>query len=151
MNVHRNRFESSELLGNERNHIMEKIFDISFYSEDGWEGYAIYTNKQTIKLLIQGGQQCCEEWGYFLSEDDFEEFIGADLLDIKITDRELKEGKLKEHDVNIDTQWFYGGILFVDLITSKGTLQFVAYNDHNGYYGHDAMVISEQLKYKETL
>jgi len=48
---------------------------------------------------------------------------------------------------------------FIDLkLTGKlpkcrkdAILQFVAYNCHNGYYGHDALVQSEQLNYSECL
>ena len=32
-----------------------------------------------------------------------------------------------------------------------GYLQFVAYNSHNGYYGHEAVLISKQLNYEEDL
>lgn len=135
---------------------MEVIKVISEHSEGegSWSkkiGYAIETNKQVIKLLIDDYQSCCENYGYFMSEDDFSEFIDAELLDIKVTDTELKQGLLEKHNLDIDDKWFEGGVLFVDIVTTKGTLQFVAYNEHNGYYGHEAKVISEQLKHKETL
>lgn len=41
--------------------------------------------------------------------------------------------------------------MFVDLITDRGVLQFVAYNEQNGYYGHLAKVESRQLTHEETL
>ena len=41
--------------------------------------------------------------------------------------------------------------MFVDIVTDRGVLQFVAYNIHNGYYGHEAKVISTQLEHNETL
>lgn len=134
---------------------MEQILKIEDYQEgERWNsasGYAITTNKQVIKLLIDDDQQCCENFGYFMSEDDFSDFAGAELLDIKVTGTELKEGLLEKHDLDINDRWFEGGVMFVDLVTSKGTLQFVAYNEHNGYYGHEAKVISEQLKHEECL
>lgn len=134
---------------------MEQILKIEDYQEgerwDSASGYVITTNKQVIKLLIDDVQQCCENFGYFMSEDDFSDFIGAELLDIKVTETELKEGLLEKHDLDINDRWFEGGVMFVDLVTSKGTLQFVAYNEHNGYYGHEAKVISEQLKHEEYL
>ncbi|PEO36747.1 DUF7448 domain-containing protein [Bacillus wiedmannii] len=131
---------------------MEKILQIETHEEEiGWsdmEGYAITTDKQTIKLLINSGQCCCENYGYFMSEDNLEEFIGAELLDIKVTDTSRNVTKLKE----LDLEDMYGGdIMFVDLITSDGTLQFAAYNEHNGYYGHEAKVISQQLNHSEYL
>ncbi|MFA2603632.1 hypothetical protein ABR763_01255 [Bacillus cereus] len=131
---------------------MEKILKIETHEEEiGWNdmaGYAITTDKQVIKLLIDDGQCCCENYGYFMSEDNLEEFIGAALLDIKITDTSRNVTKLKE----LDLEDMYGGdIMFVDLITSEGTLQFAAYNEHNGYYGHEAKVISQQLNHSEYL
>jgi len=41
--------------------------------------------------------------------------------------------------------------MFVDLKTDRGKLQFVAYNEHNGYYGHEAEVICNQLNHSEVL
>lgn len=134
---------------------MEKILSIEEttlkdrYTE--YAGYAITTDKQVIKLLIDDEGQCCESWGYFMSEDDFSEFIGSEINDISITDTALNTTLLEKHDVNPDDEWFDGGIMFVNINTNKGTLQFVAYNDHNGYYGHEARVISEQLNHDETL
>lgn len=114
-------------------------------------GYAIHTSEQIIKLLIDDESQCCEQWGYFMSEDDFEDFIGAELINLKITDTELKEGLLKQNDVDVNSGWFEGDVMFVDIVTSNGTLQFIAYNEHNGYYGHEAKVISKQLNFEEFL
>jgi hypothetical protein len=41
--------------------------------------------------------------------------------------------------------------MFVDIETDRGVLQFVAYNAHNGYYGHKARVQSTQLRHTVTL
>ena len=41
--------------------------------------------------------------------------------------------------------------IFINVNTDRGTLQFKAYNNHNGYYGHMVRVHSEQLKLEETL
>lgn len=135
---------------------METILNIEEVSEGGhWDrksGYKVTTDKQEIKMLIDDYQQCCEGWGYFLSEDDIQNFIGARLLDITITDTALNTQKMTENDLKGESPYVYdGGVMFVNLQTDKGVLQFVAYNEHNGYYGHDALVISEQVKHKETL
>jgi hypothetical protein len=39
----------------------------------------------------------------------------------------------------------------VNIDTDRGQLQFVAYNEHNGYYGHNAVVVSKQLTHEECL
>jgi hypothetical protein len=41
--------------------------------------------------------------------------------------------------------------MFVNIDTSRGRLQFVAYNAHNGYYSHEATVSSKQLHYDTSL
>lgn len=128
--------------------MMEKILSIEIHNVDDYEGYKIVTTKQEILLLIEYGQCCCENYGYFITEDNLKDFCGSELLDIKIVDTELKVNSLKEREINIS----YGGdVMFVNIETSKGLLQFVAYNEHNGYYGHNAKVISKKLNYEVTL
>jgi len=125
---------------------MEKILEIKETSFDGKDGFTIITDNQTIKLGIDNGQCCCENWGYFMSEYNLEDFIGSELLDVKITDSLLKTNN--EFDVN---DMYEGDVMFVNIETSNGLLQFVAYNEHNGYYGHGACVISKQLNYDTYL
>lgn len=127
---------------NEKIVSIEEILDMG----EKWckqDGFRITTNHQKIELLIDSDQQCCENWGYFLSEDDIQRFVGADLLGVTVTDTERN----KEKHVEL----YEGDALFVDIETSVGVLQFVAYNEHNGYYGHRATVVSEQLKYEAYL
>ena len=122
-------------------------------------GFKITTDDQEIKLLIDDDANCCESWGYFLTEDDTEQFVGANLLGVEITDtnrsnRVFLSGWNDEADPDDDREREYldeGDVLFVDIITSRGTLQFVAYNAHNGYYGHSARVESKQLNATRSL
>lgn len=111
-------------------------------------GYDIITSKQIIHLYIDNNNNFCEEWGYFWCNDVVEDFIGAELLRVTLTDDVLNEAFLiKKGCENI----YEGNIMFVNLETSKGTLQFVAYNIHNGYYGHPATVECSQLTHSEVL
>ena len=42
--------------------------------------------------------------------------------------------------------------MFLTFKTSNGTLQFAVYNDHNGYYGHQALIrINDEIVESETL
>jgi hypothetical protein len=123
---------------------METILAINEIHDTGFD---IVTDKQTIQCRIDNGQSCCENWGYFMTNDDVNEFIGAKLLDVAIVDKLLNEKKLDmlcEADVE-------GGVMFVNFVTSQGVLQFTAYNSHNGYYGHEASVKSIQLNHNEVL
>ena len=131
---------------------MEKIMVIETIEKtiDGWEsmeGYKVITTDQEIELLIDNGQSCCERWGYFWCNDKPQDFIGAELRDIVLTDRELNAVFMEEDAKDV----YSGGIMFVNLDTDRGTLQFVAYNSHNGYYGHEARITSRQLEHSENL
>jgi len=118
---------------------MEKILKIEETSFDGKDGFVITTDQQEIKLGIDNGQSCCENWGYFMSEDDLSEFVGSNLIAVKVVDTALKKWDEIE-------DMYEGDAMFVNIETSNGLLQFVAYNEHNGYYGHEACVISKQVK-----
>ena len=114
------------------------------------EGYKITTNKQNIYILIEGGQQCCEEWGYescssegiIETKDDFKDFIGAELISIESIEPETHNGipiynaLLKQ--IGYDRSRIAAE--FVNIKTSNGLLQFAVYNCHNGYYGHNIYI-----------
>ena len=134
---------------------METINDIKEITEgESWRtmgGFEVVTDSQSIKLLINNQQDCRENFGYFWCNDDPKYFIGAALCDVAITDKELNEAKMKENKLNPNDRLFEGGVMFVNLETDRGTLQFVAYNEHNGYYGHKAKVTCKQLEHSEIL
>jgi hypothetical protein len=134
---------------------MEKILKIEekTFSKDvnGWnkfDGYEITTDSQVIKIGIDNGQCCCEDWGYLITNDNINEFIDSNLISISIVDSlldkkniELVE-RLKDYECSA---------MFVNFETNIGLLQFVAYNSHNGYYSHEAVLISKELNVSENL
>ena len=96
------------------------------------EGYIIKTSGDEVRLYMNMDQYCCETPGYFMSEDDLDQFIGTTLIRVEVTDEALN---------TVEVPDFYdGGVMFVNIHTDKGLLQFVAYNEHNGYYSHLAKV-----------
>ena len=134
---------------------MEKIVEIKDYeAKEGYgnvAGFEVLTTDQSIKLYIDNESSCCEKWGYFWCNDNPQDFIGAELRSVSLTDTALNEAQMKANDLNPNDKWFEGGVMFVNLETDKGTLQFVAYNEHNGYYGHEAKVQCTQLTHAEKL
>ena len=124
---------------------MEKILRIEQLGGEN-EGYRVVTDKQTIELGISADQDCCEQSGFFWSNDNPEEFIGAEVSSVQVVDTELNKKKVEDIG-GLDA----GGIMFINIDTDKGVLQFTAYNAHNGYYGHTAYVKSDQLKTEKTL
>lgn len=115
------------------------------YSRGGYEGLVVELDDGTsVKVGISEYQQCCESYGHVTSEDDFSDFIGAELHDVTGVDKKLESVVLPYQSCT--------DIMFVNFTTSKGVLQFVAYNDHNGYYGHDAvLIVGGVVKIEETL
>ena len=71
-----------------------------------------------------------------------------ELRGVSVTDVERNKEKLR---AELDGEMYEGGVMFVDIETDRGVLQFVAYNEHNGYYGHEARVSSTQVTHKEIL
>lgn len=130
-------------------------------SQYGWSeaGFQVVTTEQTITLAIDDEPACCETWGYFLTEDDMTKFIGAELRGVRLTDtnrsgRQFISGYGTEGakgDPRPVEDLDEGDVMFVDIETDRGVLQFVAYNAHNGYYGHEARVSSKQLTHAEPL
>lgn len=110
-----------------------------------YDGYQVITDKQTIKFGISNGQACCETWGYLATNDDLSDFDGAVLRSINIVDELLNVKKFEELEL------YEPDTFFVNFETDKGTMQFVAYNSHNGYYGHEVVIISDQLNASDVL
>lgn len=123
--------------------IREQGFEVK---HSKFEGFVVETNKQKISIGIEKGRWCCESSGYLCSEDNPQDFMGSELLNIIRVDRSLI---VREATLLDDLQ--SGDAIFIDLETSKGILQIVVYNSHNGYYGHDAVVISRELNLEMSL
>lgn len=119
--------------------------------EDHWstfDGVFITTDKQVIEAGVSNEDQCCEHWGYMFTNDQVSDFVGAYLKEVQIVDTVLNKTKW-------DSEFPYGleggdeDAMFIHFKTDKGILEFVLYNNHNGYYGHSAYLKSNQLN-KET-
>lgn len=126
---------------------MERILRIEeLTTKEGYtsySGYSVITDKQSILLAIGDQQNCCENWGYFWTNDNINEFIGASVLSVDIVNDILIKEKAPE--------LYEGSLMYVNIETDRGTLQFTAYNEHNGYYSHSAMVRCTQLTHDEYL
>lgn len=100
-----------------------------------YDGYQITcSDGGKFSVVIDNGQDCCENWGYLTSEDDLSEFIGARLLSVHTTDKALNTKVLEKDKLKTKE------CVFVTFQTDKGNFQIVAYNQHNGYYGHDVII-----------
>lgn len=114
-------------------------------------GYIVHTEKHRIQLLIENTLSCCEDWGFMTSEDNPSDFVGAEFIDLKIVD-----DSYNVIDFGYSLQ-YRGGLeegkaVFINMETDRGVLQFVLYNAHNGYYGHDCKItIDDNVLFEATL
>lgn len=113
--------------------------------EEVRDGFWITTTSQVIKLSMDTNTSCCENPGYFISNDDLGYYVGARLVDVTLTDTALSTMKLERMRIHTYE------CIFVNIITDRGVLQFTAYNQQNGYYGHRATVESHQLSHSVVL
>lgn len=124
---------------------MSKIILIEEFSwkddKNSWneyDGYRIICEDgKDVRMGIDNGQSCCEDWGYLTTEDNLEKFVGANLLKVETVDEAL--------NVKICPDVYEGGIMFINVYTSKGMFQFVAYNSHNGYYSHESVLVENGI------
>jgi hypothetical protein len=79
------------------------------------------------------------------TNDDLKEFEESELISVEVVDKSLNVKKIEESGFD------EGEAMFVNFNTSKGLMQLVAYNSHNGYYGHEAVLVSTQLSHTEHL
>ena len=121
------------------------LIEDTTWSEGKWRGYDGYRivcdDGKDVKMGISNDQNCCENWGYLTSEDDLQKYVGAELLSVKVVDEAL----------NVETcpDVYEGGVTFINVETSKGMFQFVAYNEHNGHYSHDCVLIENGVSIHE--
>lgn len=100
------------------------------------EGVRVGTTHGDIRALISAGQQCCETYGGEIVSNDHspDYFIGAPVFEVRVTDG---SGEVHE-DVGMGD---YENAAFIDIVTIRGVLQLTVYNHHNGYYGHDVILL----------
>jgi len=81
--------------------------------------------------IYDDGQSCCEN-RYMRTDDDLEEYVGAELLQIEVADGGTTEGDGETHEIQ-----------FLRIHTSKGLFTLSNHNEHNGYYGGFSIKIEE--------
>jgi hypothetical protein len=119
---------------------------------NAFDGFIIRTDLQSIEIGIDNYINCCEQWGYFISEDDISYFIGAELLGVSVVDNALNVLSIeKSSEYENQLSDYEASFMFVNFETNRGLLQFVVYNAHNGYYAHKAFLRSKQLTFTTKL
>lgn len=118
--------------------------------EEEFSGFIITTNKQVIKLGISAYPVCCEKYGYLVTNDTLKSFLNSTILSIDLVDTELVAGKLESVCPKDEFKIYYN-TMFINISTDVGTLQFTAYNHHDGDYGHKSVLVSKELSAEKEL
>ena len=100
------------------------ISSISLIKNKEWEGFEIKTTTQTISLVVDTMQRCCEYWGAELYSTEHKKwetnrdlFIGAWVAGVGFSNRLLHgQEETKNEDFSFAA---------VNVQTSKGVLQLV--------------------------
>ncbi|WP_186650282.1 DUF7448 domain-containing protein [Fluviispira vulneris] len=83
--------------------------------------------------VVDNEEQCCEDFGYLSTPDDYKSFIGAEFYSYEVIDVEDSKNKFDKFEYSGEEQK-------LNIKTSHGDIQFSAYNYHNGYYEHRIIV-----------
>ena len=146
-NVMLNRYGSYHVKSGARLGIVSAIDSLKGCG--GYDGYLVETETDKFYILISNGQNCCEDWGYLDTNDNSKKFIGSELLNVSIVDQEYNKKFLMEADFSVEEE---NQICFVTFETDKGDFQLAVYNSHNGYYGHDIIIVKNtDIIHQDTL
>lgn len=93
----------------------------------------IYFTDGMYITIYDDGQSCCES-RYMHCEDeaDFEYHIGSIFRFAQVVEGDDIEDEYGVHETQ-----------YCDILTSKGVIQLVCHNEHNGYYGGFYLRVSE--------
>lgn len=105
----------------------------------------------SVMFGIQSGHNCCETWDYLHSADNFDDYIGAEFLGLVEKDTWPENIKDEWVDKQLNSEWNELGFQAIDVLTSKGVLQFAVYNSHNGYYSHATILVDRDRVEESSL
>ena len=121
-----------EPLKNAMNKIIKEIkLDLDANGGDG-ELYMKFNDDTTLRIFDDGHSYC--ESRYLHTDDDLQYFVGSKFTDIQFEPTDDVPDEYGEHEK-----------AFLRITTDKGVFTLETHNEHNGYYGHEACIVSTQL------
>lgn len=109
----------------------QKITKLTLGDDDAL--HFVFENGYKLRISDEG-QFCCEH-RYMRTDDNLDDFIGAELLSVMV-----KEGP----DDYIESEGVAHEIQFLEIETSEGEFTMVSHNEYSGYYGGFSVVASEE-------
>lgn len=82
----------------------------------------------TKLTLFDNGQSCCEH-RYMRTDDNLDEYVGAQLMGAEIKDAPCVDDRYGVHEIQ-----------FLEVQTDRGVFTMASHNEHNGYYGGFCLV-----------
>ena len=89
----------------------------------------VFTDGFKLKVSDEG-QSCCES-RYMRTDDDLASFVGAKLNGMELKDAPNMPDEYGDHEVQ-----------FLEVQTDRGVFTMANHNEHNGYYGGFAVLLS---------
>lgn len=115
-------------------YIGKEISDIKMGIMDYEDALIIQFTDNVVIKVYDSGQCCCESrYMHCEDEDELTYHIGAILTGIEVVEAE---------DVS-DNDYDVHEVQYCNVNTSKGMVQLVCHNEHNGYYGGFILSIEE--------
>lgn len=108
--------------------IGKKVVEAKFSSEND-KFYIGFDDGVKISIW-DDGQSCCEH-RYMTCDDNPKDIVGGELVSVGV-----------KHAPDQEDDWEVHEIAFLEVVTTKGTVQFATHNEHNGYYGGFGLTIT---------
>ena len=101
------------------------ITNILLHEVKGRENLLLYFEDGSGISIYDTAQECCE-LRYMRTDDNLKDFVGSKLKDVILKDyKQLKDDEYGDvHE-----------IVFLEIVTDKGSFVMSNHNEHNGYYG----------------
>jgi hypothetical protein len=107
------------------------VNSITEFLIEGFEGWCVNTNKGVIYLTIDATKRGYEYFGYAIEckgQGDFNFYKGASIMRVEQDVSEYADFQGDEYSL--------GGYTNLNIVTSKGIIDFWIYNIHDGFYEH---------------
>lgn len=110
------------------------------FKDECFSGYRITTTRQQIKVFVSTYTSCCENAGTALLKPEGLDLLGARVLSVA-WGRHVKNGLVAESLDTLPEHFDDVQRAVVDVMTDRGLVQLVAFNEHNGYYPHSVYTL----------
>lgn len=117
-----------------RNVLLHEALGLRIVEASLDEGLKLTCANGWVITLNDEGQSCCES-RYITCDDDVGSLVGGVFYGVRkcVTGREWEDDEDDDDEVH--------DVVFIDVVTSVGSITLCTHNEHNGYYGGFSVTI----------